>query len=377
MSGKIILVANTEWYLYNFRFSLARMLRDRGWDIILASPPGPFAAEFQKSGFRWISFSMSRRRLNPYDEFRTILELTTLYRRERPMLIHQHTIKPLLYGTLAARLSKVSAIVNSVTGLGYLFLSRRFGARVLRIPTTPIIRLALADDRVHTIFENSADRAFYIDRGMADPSRSTLIEGVGVDLEQFRPTPEAQGELLVIMASRMLWDKGVQEFVEAATSLRSKGLAARFALVGAPDIGNPASVPLHQMENWAKDGYVEWWGYRHDMHNVYRAAHIVALPSHFEGIPTVLLEGAASARPIVATNIPGNREVVVDRKTGILVPVGDSGALASAIEELIRDDSMRKMMGLEGRKIAEQRFGQDDINDQTVEVYNKLLAAIA
>ena len=373
MARKILLVANTDWYLFNFRLSLAHTLRNQGWEPVLVSPSGPFATELESSGFRWLPVSIDRRGILPHTELQTLRGLRTIYREEIPDLIHHHTVKPVLYGTLAARSSGIRAIVNSITGLGYVFLSRGITARVLRLLLKPAYRFALADRRVHVIFENRGDRKFFIDRGLVQSDQQTLIEGVGVDLDRYRPVEEVPGVPLVIMASRMLWDKGVQEFVEAATLLRRKGTEARFALVGAPDLGNPASIPVGQIEGWAERGHVEWWGYRRHMPSVYDASHIVTLPSHFEGLPTVLLEAAASGRALVATDIPGNREVVIDGKNGLLVPVGDAIALSKALERLISNTALRREMGMKGRELVERRFGQDKINARTIAVYEDAL----
>lgn len=238
----------------------------------------------------------------------------------------------------------------------------------------PVLQLILRAGHAHVIFENSADREFFINRDLVQGSRTTLIEGVGVDLARYQPSEETAGTPLVVMASRMLWDKGVHDFVKAARILQTKRLAARFALVGAPDLGNPASITLERIENWADQGYVEWWGHRHDMEAVFRSSHVVALPSYFEGTPTVLTEAAASGRPIVATDIPGNMNVVIDGENGYLVPVGDPDALARSLEELILNRDLRVHMGENGRMLAEKHFSQEDINARTIQVYNEVLS---
>jgi len=374
MARKILLVANTDWYLFNFRLSLARTLQEQGWEPVLVSPSGPYAQRLKAAGFRWLSVPMSRRGAFPYSETRTLLKLGSIYRHERPDLVHHHTIKPVMYGTLAARWSGVDAVVNSITGLGYLFSSHQWRARFLRLIVKPALGQLLRRGRAHMIFENSNDRAFFIKRGLVQSSRSTLIEGVGVDLTRYQPSDEADGTPLIIMASRMLWDKGVHDFVEAARMLQTKGLSARFALVGAPDSGNPASIPIRRIERWTEQGHVEWWGHQDNMAEVLRSSHVVALPSYFEGAPTVLMEAAASGRPIVATDIPGNRNVVIDGQSGYLVPVGDPSALARSLEDLITSKDLRIRMGKQGREIAERRFAQEDINARTIQLYNEVLS---
>ena len=374
MARKILLVANTDWYIFNFRLSLARTLKAQGWEPVLVSPGGPYAQQLEAAGFRWLSVPISRRGMLPDSETRTLLRLRSIYRQERPDLVHHHTIKPVMYGTLAASWSGINAVVNSITGLGYLFLSNQWTARLLRLIVKPALRQVLTSGRAHVIFENSGDRAFFIKRGLVQSGRSTLIEGVGVDLTRYQPSDEIDKAPLVIMASRMLWDKGVHDFVEAARMLQTQGLAARFALVGAPDEGNPASIPVRRIERWTDQGHVEWWGHRDNMAEVLRSSHVVALPSYFEGAPTVLMEAAASGRPIVATDIPGNRNVVIDGESGFLVPIGDPEALARSLEKLILSKDLRIRMGKQGRELAKRRFAQEDINARTIQVYNDVLS---
>jgi len=369
---KILLFANTDWYLYNFRLSLAHQLADRNWEVVLASPPGPYVKRFAQEGFRWESMPLSRRGLRFHQEFFTLLRLIRFYFREKPDIVHHFTIKPVFYGSLAARISRVPAIVNSITGLGYFFLSAERRVVRLRRYVIPLYRCALAARRSRIIFENSADLEVFINRGLARSGQVRLIEGVGVDLDRFVPTEEHTGSPVTIMAARMLWDKGAGEFVKAARLLKEKFPRARFALVGAPDPGNPSTIPEDQLFHWIQEGVIEWWGHRLDMPEVFRDANVVALPSYSEGLPTVLLEAAASARPIVATDIPGCREVVEDQVNGFLVAVGDHIGLARSLEKLIKDEALRKKMGRAGRRLVERRFNQQVVNEKTIDTYQEL-----
>jgi glycosyltransferase involved in cell wall biosynthesis len=371
---KIILFANTDWYLYNFRLSLARQLADQNWEVVLASPPGPYVDRFAKEGFRWESMPLSRRGLRVHQEFLTLLHLIRFYFREKPDIVHHFTIKPVFYGSLAARISRIPAVVNSITGLGYFFLSDERRVVHLRRYVIPLYRLALASRRSRIIFENSTDLEIFLNRGLARSNQVRLIEGVGVDLDRFVPTEEHKGSPVTIMAARMLWDKGAGEFVQAARQLKEKFPSARFALVGAPDPGNPSTIPEDQLYHWVQEGVIEWWGHRLDMPEVFRDAHIVALPSYSEGLATVLLEAAASARPIVTTDIPGCKEVVEDNVTGLLVAVGDHVGLAQSLERLIKDEALRKEMGRAGRRLVEQRFNQQVVNEKTIDIYQELFS---
>ena len=371
---RVLLIANTDWYLYNFRLSLARSLREAGWETTLISPPGPYTARIQESGFRWLPLPIERAGMSPLMEWATLLRVWRLYRKERPLLVHHFTVKPVLYGSLVARCLGVPAIVNSITGLGHLFLTHTWSVNLLRRVVLLLYRLLFRSSKVRVIFENTSDLQFFLQHGVIRSRQASIIQGVGVDLDRFRPTSEPDGVPVVIQVSRLLWEKGIAVFVEAARKLHEKGVRARFVLVGNPDPGNPSSITQDVLMRWAEEGFVEWWGHRDDMPEVFAGCHIVALPSYGEGVPTVLLEAAACARPVVATDIPGCREVVRHGETGILVAVGDSDALAEALEALIRAPDVRARMGALGRKRAENDFSQKMIASQTIAVYEKLLA---
>jgi glycosyltransferase involved in cell wall biosynthesis len=373
MGMKILLVANTDWFLYRFRLSLARFLRTKGWDPVLASPPGSYVPRILDEGFRWRSIRMNRKGLLPYQEIMSIIRLMVLYRRENPDFLHHFTLKPVLYGSLAARWCRVPSVVNSVSGLGYLFLTKDVRGRLVRKCASLMFKYALSKDNVRIIFENPGDRDYFLDRGLVPSWKTIVIRGVGVNLEQFSPQPEPDEPVLVVMASRMLWDKGVKEFVNAARLLHQRYPEARFALVGAPDPGNPTSIPEEQLTAWVTEGVVEWWGHQDDIQDVFAKCHIVTLPSYGEGLPTVLLEAAACGRPIVASDIPGCREVVRQGETGLLVPIRDFERLANALENLIINIDLRIEMGRRGRQLVETQFDQHFINQKTFDLYNELI----
>lgn len=368
---KILLVSNTDWYLYRFRLSLARYLREQGGEVVLVSPVGHYVHAIQADGFRHVAWEVGRQTLNPLREAKAILDLVRIYRSEHPSLVHLHTIKPVIYGSLAVRLLHVSAVVCSITGRGYVFLGKDVKARLLRILVKRIYRFALNSRSSVTIFENETDLNYFLDENLVKLKNSSVIDGVGVDTDYYSPSPEPDGLPIVVLAGRLLWDKGVGTFVDAARLLRSK-IPARFVLVGEPDIGNPASIDVGLLKQWVNEGVVEWWGWQTDMRSVFASCHIVALPSFGEGIPTVLLEAAAMGRPLVATDVPGCRDVVVDGSTGLLVPRQDSLALATAFKKLIMDPKMRKTMGNAGREYIIQRFSSSKINRETYKIYQNI-----
>lgn len=368
---KVFLVANTDWYLYRFRSSLAKYLHMQGHEVVFVSPSGRFVSEIQSQGFRWIEWQVGRQSVNPVSELKAIWKLARIYSREEPSLVHLHTIKPVIYGSLAAKLTKVPAVVHSITGRGYVFLGRDIKARLLKTLVKRTYQFALNSRSSVTIFENETDRTYFIDEKLVTSEASSVIEGVGVDVEHYAYSPEPEGVPVVVLAGRMLWDKGVGAYIDAVRSLRSK-VSARFILVGEPDLGNPASINVHTLNQWVDEGLVEWWGWQADMRAVFEECHIVTLPSFGEGLPTILLEAAAAGRPIVTTDVPGCRDVIVNGSTGLLVPQQDSLELSRALERLILDPELRKSMGQAGRDFVVQRFSNSIVNGDTYRIYQSL-----
>jgi len=364
---KILLFANTDWYLYNFRLALALALRERGDEVVLVSPDGPYGARMQALGIRWLPFPLARRSLNPFTGVQTVIRLLNLYRQEKPDLVHQFTVKCVLFGSLACHLLRIHPVINSVTGLGYVFMEGGGSRRWLRGFIKLAYRLLLHNTWV--IFQNPDDRSVFQASGLVDPKQVTLIRGSGVDIQRFSPQPEPSGIPLVVLPARMLWDKGVGEFVTAARTLHAEGLRARFALVGDSDDQNPASVHASQLRAWEKEAVIEWWGWKEDMQAVYAQAAIVCLPSYREGLPKTLIEAAACGRPIVTSDVPGCREVVRNGENGLLVPARNVGALAKALLDLLQNPDLRSEMGNCSRKIAEKEFSMNMVISQTFAFY--------
>ncbi len=368
---KAILFANTDWYLYNFRLDTARYLKEQGWDVVLMSPPGNYSDRFAAEGFRFIPFDFSRKGINPFLELTTIRRLRQVYEKERPDLVHHFTIKCVIYGSFAAKQSGIKAIVNAITGLGYVFTSKNFSARMIQKVVSLLYRRALAGTQV--IFENPDDAILFGQSGFTRDAEDHVILGTGIDTDLFRPVPPPDSVVLTILPARLLWDKGVGEFVRAAEIIHRKGIPARFALVGKKDDGNPSSISYEQMTQWQKEQNVEWWGWQENIIPVLSMADIVCLPSYREGLPKILIEASACSRPIVATDVPGCREVVADGVTGLLVPVRNADALADALEKLIHDRDLRLKLGEAGRERAIELFSNERVNRETAIVYQKAL----
>jgi glycosyltransferase involved in cell wall biosynthesis len=372
----IVLFANTDWYLWNFRRSLALALRDAGHDVLLISPDGSYGEKLRALGLRWQALPMDRRSLNPLRELALLGHLVRLFRRERPDLVHGFTIKCAVYGSLAARLAGVPARVNAVAGMGYVFTSDDAKARLMRPLVRALLKLALGGRGARLILQNPDDVALFERARLADPASVRLIPGSGVDCERFQPdATRVPGERMrVLLPARLLWDKGLAEYAEAARLLQARGVPVAMLLAGDPDPGNPAAVRESEVHAWVGSGVLEWLGHVEDMPALLRSVDVVALPSYREGLPKGLIEAAACGRALIATDVPGCREVVEHEVDGLRVPVKDGAALADAIERLVRDPALRTRLGEAARRKAMERFDERIVIARTLDVYRELLA---
>lgn len=375
MAGRcILLVVNVDWFFLSHRLSIAKAALDRGARVIIAAKDTGKASEIQKEGLIFVPIPLSRKGTNPIADLRTFWFLLQSYRRIKPALIHHVTIKPIIYGSLAARITKQNAIINTISGLGYSFSEGRL-AVLLRPLVKILYRLALASRCGCTVFQNCNDRDEFVRMGLINPERAFVIRGSGVNCSKFKatPCPEVPSQI-VVLCGRMLWDKGVGVFVDMARLVRTTRPDVRFALVGATDPDNPSAIDGAQLRAWTREGLIEWWGYREDMVGVLAGANIVALPSiHREGLPKILLEAAASARPIVASDVPGCREIVRHEVNGLLVPPGDSKALAAAITRILESSELQNKFGRAGREIVEREFAEEIVVEQTMNLYLEML----
>jgi glycosyltransferase involved in cell wall biosynthesis len=364
---KAVLFANTDWYLYNFRRALAMALHRAGYDVLLISPPGPYGDKLRALGLRWEPLPMERRSLNPLREMALLWHLVRLLRRERPMLVHGFTIKCAVYGSLAARLAGISARVNAVAGMGYVFTSSQMKARLLRPVVRGLLRLALGGRDARLILQNADDVDLFQQAGLVDPAHIRLIRGSGVDCGQFAGvsrTASGDGRLRLLLASRLLWDKGVAEYVAAIRQLRTQGRAIHALLAGA--------VPESTIRGWVDEGLVTWLGHVDDMVGLLGSIDVMVLPSYREGLPRTLVEAAACGLPLITTDVPGCREVVSDGVDGLLVPMGDSKALARAIRRLQDDPVFARRLGDAARLKARTQFDEHIVIRRTMDVYAEL-----
>lgn len=383
---KVVLFANTDWYLWNFRRTLALALRDAGHEVLLLSPPGDYGEKLRASGLRWEALPMDRRSLNPLREAALLGHLWKWLRRERPDLVHGFTIKCAVYGALASRLAGVPARVGAVTGLGYVFTSTDAKARALRLPVRGLLRFALGGRQARLILQNPDDVAMFTAAGLVDADHIRLIPGSGVDCARFAPGDGERGNgrrshapdaptppLRVLVAARLLWDKGLAEYVQAARMLHAEGRRIDFLLAGDPDPGNPAAVPEATVNGWVDEGLLQWLGHVDDMPALLRSVDVAVLPSYREGLPKGLIEAAACGLPLVTTDVPGCREVVADGIDGLRVPVRDAAALAAAIARLHDDPALASRLGAAARARALAEFDEQIVIARTLAVYQEVL----
>ena len=378
----LLYLVTEDWYFWSHRLPIARAGRAAGWEVLVATRVAKHGERIRREGFRLIPIGLRRRSLAPWREVAAIAELARLYRRERPDLVHHVAMKPVLYGSLAAALAGVPAVVNALAGMGYVFTSSEVKARLLRPLIRTAFRWLLDRPNSRLILQNPDDIAAMTGAAMTGATvagaavaaeRVALIRGSGVDIQIFRPREEPGGTPVAVMVSRMLWDKGVGELVEAARLLRRREVPLRVVLVGPPDPDNPASIPERQLRDWDAAGDVAWWGERSDIAEIWAKGQIAVLPSHREGLPKSLLEAAACGRPMVAADVSGCREIVKDGVTGLLVPPGDAGGLADALERLARDPDLRRRLGAAARDLVEREFSEEAVVAQTLALYRSLV----
>jgi glycosyltransferase involved in cell wall biosynthesis len=371
---KLIFLISEDWFFCSHFLDRAIAARAEGYEVAVITRVRRHGGKITEAGLKLHPLEFERRNLNPLAALRTLSRIVRLYRAEQPDLVHHVALKPILLGTLAARWVGVRGIINAPVGMGFVFSSHGVMAMTLR----PVVRFLLgrllnpANSRV--IFENPDDRDELVRMGAVKSGAVVLIRGAGVDTAVYSPVEAPPLPVTVMLVARMLWDKGVGEFVKAAHRLTDAGLNARFVLVGDPDPVNPASIPESTLRSWHGQHGIEWWGRREDMPAVLQSAHIACLPSYREGLPKSLLEAAACGLPIVTTDAPGCREVVCNGVNGLLVPVRDIVALTEALGRLIDDAELRRQMGVQSRLRAEKEFGLETVIEQTLAVYHEACA---
>lgn len=369
---RLVFVVNNVDFLKSHRMVLALGARDAGYDVHVIAPAAPGAFELRQHGIEFHPWELSRSGSRAAAEARSVATLTNLYRLLQPSVVHHITIKPIIYGSAAAQVMRVPGVINAVSGLGYIFMAPGLKAAARRTAVVAAYRLALNARKSAVILQNDDDEAELRQLGaLTTSARVIRIRGSGVNLEVFKeqPQPTAQPPLVVLPA-RLLRDKGVIEFVQAAQILKSRHVQVRMALVGSIDAGNPTGVTEAQLSRWVAEGSVEAWGHRSDIAEVFKQASIVCLPSYREGVPKALLEAAAVGRAIVTTDAPGCRDVVDGGRVGKLVPIKDGPAIAAAIEGLLKNPAERQALGAAAAQRARDLYSEQLVLQQHLEAYD-------
>jgi glycosyltransferase involved in cell wall biosynthesis len=370
-SPRLLYIVTEDWFFLSHRLPMARAAQAAGFEVHVATNVADGAAAIAREGFVLHPVRFARGRLSPLATLATIRALRQLHRELAPDLVHHVALQPTILGSLAA-LGLPVARVNAVTGLGHAFIAGSFKARMVRRVLGTLLRLLVDRRRSVALVQNPDDRALLQGLGIA-AERIVLIPGSGVDVDRLRPMPEPAGAVTLGFVGRLLDDKGIRVLVAAHRLLRAKGLPVDLLIAGTPDPANPASVSQAEAETWAREPGVTWLGHVDDIATVWARAHIAVLPSRREGLPLSLLEAAACGRPMVATDVPGCREVAIAWQTGLLVAPDAPGALATAIEMLVETPEMRARFGHAARRLAEGRFASDAIGRAVVALYARLL----
>jgi len=370
----VIYIANTSWYLYNFRLSLMIKMIEKGWKVLAVAPEEEYKQQIEDAGIVFRNIPQSRKVVSPLADFLFSFRLFNLYLKEKPTLVHLFTIKPAVYGSISASFGRVKGIVISVTGLGYMFMTNGLQANLLRLIVNSLYKISFLGNNKCVIFQNPDDKVAFISGKLLKSENAFLIRSSGVDIKRFIPAEKPKGEPVILMSARMLWAKGVGDLVSAARLLRDWRVPGKVILAGSSDSGNPTAIPEEQLNKWNSEGVVLWIGYQKDIQKTYSSALIGVLPTYYpEGVPKSLIEAAACGLPLVATDMPGCREVVRDGENGFLVPVKDPKALAIAIKNLIENEELRLKMGKRSREIVETEFLQDKIISETISIYERVL----
>lgn len=370
---KIFLVVSEDWSFWSHRLSLALSAMESGFEVTLVTKINMLASSIKNKGINVINLNFGRSSKTPLTDLINIVRLFFLFKKEKPDLIHNVALKTILISSMSALFNRKTVVVNAFTGLGYVFSSEQFKARVIRLFFKSSFNLITRKHNFWTIFQNSDDMNAFQKRGLSVPERSILIRGSGVDTNEFNQSKDLNDIPVIMLASRMLWDKGVGEFVEAAKLINSTKTKAKFILVGNVDPDNPMSIPIPTLKEWSNEGHIIWQGYSKTMPETLASASIVCLPSYREGLPKVLLEAAAVGRPLIATDVPGCREIVKNNENGLLVKLKDVDSLYNAMMKLIKNKKLRENMGEKSRKVVEAEFSAKIINKQTISFYNSIL----
>lgn len=371
---RLLFVVNVDWFFVSHRLPIALEAMKRGYEVHLATVFTGYEELLVSSGITVHELRMKRGENNIFSMVASFFCLLQLLKRVRPDVLHLITIKPVLFGGIAARLANVPSVVAAISGLGYIFIAQGRKASVRRYLTGRLYRIALRQPRVKAIFQNDYDRQVVSRLASLGKDQAAIIRGSGVDLGKYSFSPLPDGVPIMMLAARLLGDKGVREFVKAARCVTARIPSVRFCLVGSIDLDNPSSITPSELDEWSREGVVELWGHQAEMHKILSRATIVVLPSYREGLPKVLIEAAACGRPVITTDVPGCRDAIVENETGVLVPPRNSTAIAEAIIKLLSNREKCATMGRAARRLAEREFDVEKVVAHHLSIYEDLVA---
>ncbi len=373
MQKKLLIVVNVDWFFISHRLVIAEEAVKQNWDVYVACTDTGRSQEITKKGISFINLPISRSGMNPIEELKTLKHLLKIYKKIKPDVVHQITMKPVVYGSVVAKLLKIKGVVNAISGLGYNFTAERrtFTSKII----LKLMKYAFNRNQVAIIFQNEDDENELKLLGAVNKRNEIVrIKGSGVDLNNFSFSDfPSFTKIKILFPARMLWDKGVKELQEATELLKPKYIdKIQFILCGMADKDNKAGVTEEYLNNWSDGEFVNWIGFEENMVDVYKNSHIVVLPSYREGMPKSLLEACSVGRPIITTNASGCKECVDEGNNGFKVPVGSSKKLAEAIEKLINDETLIRKMSVQSRKKAEKEFDVKAVVSTHIDIYNKI-----
>ncbi|TVR18852.1 MAG: glycosyltransferase family 1 protein [Balneolaceae bacterium] len=375
---KLLLVVNVDWFFLSHRLPIAQAAKEAGFDVTIAAADTGLSYKITDAGLRFVNLPFLEKKQPFFSELRMIGRLKNLYKNLQPDIVHHVTIRPVLYGSIAARLAGVPVLINALSGLGYVYTGNSTKNKLLRLILHIMLRTGLKHKNSALILQNRDDIELFRERNIVQQVQIELIRGSGVNTDLYKPmvAEEKRGKAQVALVGRMLRDKGVIEFIEAAKTLLEKGVNADFHLYGAPYASNPTSISAHEMKTLTEPKGIHYHGAVENIAEELNKIDIVCLPSYREGLPKSLLEAASAGKPVVATNVPGCREIVEVGKNGYLVEPRNSDDLAEKLELLILNPELHGKFGQYGRRKVLSEFSEEIIVEQTLGLYSKLMSEI-
>lgn len=373
---RILFVITEDWYFMSHRLFLAKYAISQGYEVSLLTKISIHKEEIESYGIHLFDWPISRRSANIFTELKSLLTLLKVIQKFKPNIIHSVALKPILYGGICAKICKIPVRVFAFAGLGYVFSSSQFLAKTFQPIIILVMRFLLKNKFSTLIMQNKDDQSIFLQKNIVLKSQICIIRGAGVDLKLFSVSKNLTQPPIVLLPARLLRDKGIEDFVRAATILKKDRFNARFVIAGREDPSNPEAIDKATLKKWKNSNIIELWGHIDDMAGALKKSSIVCLPSFREGLPKALLESASCGKPIVTYDVPGCRDVVTDKLNGFLVEFRNIVDLSNAIKKLLLNQSLRESMGNAGRELVKKYFSQEEIAKQTELLWKSKLKAL-